>query len=113
MAAGAAGRKGKWPIHGWIGLILVILFWFLNWTLPGLRTHWGFFPLWLGYCLTVDALVFRRKGHSLLPRSLCRPLSLLGPGLVVFRVGQSPDAKLVLPRRGSLYGYSIRVAFHP
>jgi hypothetical protein len=69
MAAGATKRRGKWPIHGWIGLSLIILFWFLNWSLCGLRTHWGFFPLWLGYCLTVDALVFRRKGHSLLTRS--------------------------------------------
>jgi hypothetical protein len=37
--------------------------------LPGLRTHWGFFPLWLGYSLAVDALVHRRKGHSLLTRN--------------------------------------------
>jgi hypothetical protein len=29
----------------------------------------GVFPLWLGYCLTVDALVFSRKGDSLLTRS--------------------------------------------
>ena len=36
---------------------------------PRAEAHWGFFPLWLGYALTVDALVFRRKGHSLLTRS--------------------------------------------
>lgn len=59
----------RWPIHGWIGLGLVILFWTLNWTLPGLRTQWAFFPLWLGYCLTVDALVFYRKGESMLKRN--------------------------------------------
>jgi hypothetical protein len=58
-----------WPAHGWLGLALVFVFWILNWSLPGLRTHWAFFPLWLGYCLTVDALVFRRKGSSLLTRS--------------------------------------------
>lgn len=58
-----------WPIHGWLGLGLVIIFWILNWSLPGLRTHWGFFPLWLGYCLTVDALVFVRKGESMLARN--------------------------------------------
>ena len=34
-----------------------------------MRTHWGFFPLWLGYCMTVDALAFVRKGDSLLTRS--------------------------------------------
>ena len=45
------------------------VFWVLNWGLDGLRTHWGFFPLWLGYCLIVDALVLHRKGTSLLTRS--------------------------------------------
>jgi hypothetical protein len=59
----------SWPAHGWLGLGLVVIFWILNWSLPGLRTHWAFFPLWLGYCLTVDALVLLRKGSSLLTRS--------------------------------------------
>jgi len=47
----------------------VVTFWILNWSLSGLRTHWTFFPLWLGYCLTVDALVLFRKGDSMLTRS--------------------------------------------
>ncbi len=67
--AGLTSRAGGWPAHGWLGLALVITFWILNWSLSGLRTQWGFFPLWLGYCLTVDALVFARKGSSLLTRN--------------------------------------------
>jgi hypothetical protein len=59
----------KFPGYGWLGLLLIALFWTLNWGLEGLRTHWGFFPLWLGYCLTVDALVVLRKDTSLLTRS--------------------------------------------
>lgn len=59
----------KFPTHGWLGLGLTVIFWILNWTLPGTRTHWGFFPLWLGYCLTIDGLVFWRTGTSLLTRS--------------------------------------------
>lgn len=59
----------KWPAHGWLGLGLVAVSWTLNWSLPGLRTHWLFFPLWLGYCLTVDALVLSRKGNSMLTRN--------------------------------------------
>lgn len=59
----------RWPIHGWVGLALVAVFWALNWSLSGLRTHWAFFPLWLGYCLTVDALVVWRKGNSMATRS--------------------------------------------
>lgn len=55
--------------HGWLGLFLIAVFWALNWGLPGTRTHWGFFPLWLGYCLLIDALVYWRKGTSLLSRS--------------------------------------------
>ncbi len=59
----------RWPCHGWFGPALVAVFWPLNWVLDGMRTHLGFFPLWLGYCLTVDALVVRRTGSSLLTRS--------------------------------------------
>ena len=62
-------EKSRFPIHGWLGLSLAILFWVLNWTLTGPRTHWGFFPLWLGYCLAMDGLVFWRTGTSLLTRS--------------------------------------------
>jgi hypothetical protein len=61
--------KARVPFHGWIGLGLMIVFWMLNWSLSGPRTHWGFFPLWLGYCLTIDGLVFWRTGTSLLTRS--------------------------------------------
>lgn len=59
----------SWPVHGWLGLGIVAVFWALNWSLPGLRTHWAFFPLWLGYCLIIDALVVQRKGDSMLTRS--------------------------------------------
>jgi hypothetical protein len=61
--------RAKMPLHGWIGLALVAVSWPLNWLLPGLRTTVMFFPLWLGYCLTVDALVLRLRGTSLLTRS--------------------------------------------
>jgi len=56
-------------VHGSLGLALVGVFWALNWGLDGMRTHWGFFPLWFGYCLVVDALALRRSGTSLLSRS--------------------------------------------
>lgn len=59
----------RWPAQGWFGLALIAVFWPLNWGLDGIRTHWGFFPMWLGYCLVVDALSFRRTGTSLFRRS--------------------------------------------
>jgi hypothetical protein len=53
----------------WVGLLLIAVFWPLNWLLEGLRTHLLFFPLWLGYILVVDGLVLYRRGTSLLTRS--------------------------------------------
>jgi len=64
------------PPHTWIGVTLVALCWPANWLLPGLRTHLLFFPLWLGYILTVDGLVCFRRGDSLLTRAP-RDFSLL------------------------------------
>jgi hypothetical protein len=55
--------------HGWLGLLLIAVFWPLNWMLPGLRTHLLFAPLWLGYALAVDALVLARRGTSIFSRS--------------------------------------------
>jgi hypothetical protein len=57
------------PVRGWVGLILVAVCWPLNWLLPGLRTTYLFFPLWLGYILVVDALVQARTGTSIWTRS--------------------------------------------
>lgn len=57
------------PFYGWLGLTLLLISWYLNWSLDGLRTHWGFFPLWLGYSLFIDALVLSRKGTSLIKRN--------------------------------------------
>ncbi|SHJ84423.1 hypothetical protein SAMN05444280_1348 [Tangfeifania diversioriginum] len=62
-------RQRNYPLHGWLGLLLAAIFWFLNWYLEGVRTHLTFFPLWLGYILAIDGLVFMRKGTSLVNRS--------------------------------------------
>ena len=59
----------RFPIHGWLGVALVFVAWPLNWALDGLRTHIGFFPLWLGYALAVDGLCVARRGTSLALRS--------------------------------------------
>ena len=60
---------GKYAWYGWLGIALLLVSWLLNWTLPGPRTFFLFFPLWLGYCLALDALNLRRGGTSLLTRS--------------------------------------------
>jgi hypothetical protein len=71
-----AAGKPRLALHGWIGLALVAIAWPLNWLLPGMRTSVMFFPLWLGYCLAVDALVLRSRGTSLLARSWKRYIGL-------------------------------------
>jgi hypothetical protein len=52
-------------------LFLIAVFWPLNWLLPDetRRTSYLFFPLWLGYVLSMDALVYLRTGTSILVRS--------------------------------------------
>ena len=54
--------------QGRLGLALLAICWPLNWTLPGPRTAYLFFPLWLGYILVVDALVQWRTNDSLWQR---------------------------------------------
>jgi hypothetical protein len=68
-AVSAQHIKRPFAIHGWIGLGLVAVFWAVNWLLPGVRTMWAFFPMWLGYALVVDALALRSNGTSLLARN--------------------------------------------
>lgn len=79
----------RFPSHGWLGLGLIAVFWPLNWLLEGPRTHWGFFPLWLGFCLTVDGLTVWRKGDSLLRRNSRRYIGLFlvsAPGWWLFEL---------------------------
>jgi hypothetical protein len=54
-----------------LGPLLIAVFWPLNWLLPdaSLRTAYFFFPLWLGYALSVDAWVAYRRGTSVRVRS--------------------------------------------
>jgi hypothetical protein len=63
--------RARFAAQGWLGLFLLGVCWPLNWTLPGLRTAYLFFPLWLGYILVVDGLVLRRTGNSLWTRQRC------------------------------------------
>jgi hypothetical protein len=69
-------QQGRIALHGLFGLCLISVFWYLNWNLEGPRTHWGFFPLWLGYSLTVDGIVLIRTGTSLIARDRARFIGL-------------------------------------
>jgi hypothetical protein len=59
-------RTKPLPAHFFLGLTLVAIFWIASWTHLGVFGEYAFFPLWLGYTLTVDGIVGFRKGSSLL-----------------------------------------------
>lgn len=73
-----AGPTGAaFPVWGWAGLLLTGVAWILAWTrlewFAGFQRH-TFFPLWLGYILTVSALTQWRTGSC---RMLRRPFHFL------------------------------------
>ncbi len=55
-----------------VGVALIAIAWPLAWAGPAPYSEHTFFPLWLGYILTVDGLVRLRSGTSLLSRSRSR-----------------------------------------
>jgi hypothetical protein len=59
----------RFPGWGLVGVALIAVFWPVNWFFPGTRTIWAFFPLWAGFILTVDGLVYLRKNTSQFERS--------------------------------------------
>jgi hypothetical protein len=80
--------------HGWLGLALVAIFWAVNWLGSGPRTAWAFFPLWLGYCLTVDALTLRLRGTSLLNRDWRRYIGLFFISAPAWWIFEAINARL-------------------
>lgn len=59
---------GSHPVHLVFGIVLIAIAWPLAWFGPAPYSRHTFFPLWLGYILTVDGLALRRSGTSLLAR---------------------------------------------
>ncbi len=62
-------RRHPLAPHGFLGLALIAMAWPASWLQAGLLGEYAFFPLWLGYIFTVDALVLRSKGSSPLTRN--------------------------------------------
>lgn len=91
---GVVSRRRGFAPHGWLGLGLVAVFWAANWGLSGQRSHWAFFPLWLGYSLTVDALVLWRTGTSLLTRSWLKYAGLFAVSAPVWWLFEALNARL-------------------
>jgi hypothetical protein len=60
------------PQRFWIGIVLVAIWWPIAWLQIRPLSDNYFFPIWLGYILVVDGLVFWRDGTSLIHRSRWR-----------------------------------------
>jgi hypothetical protein len=75
------------PSWAWLGLLLNVLSWICAWgrfAWLGFMQDHMFFPLWLGYILVMDGLVFRRTGSSILSRSPREFIALFPASAVVW-----------------------------
>lgn len=71
VAFGQADQRAKrsYPARAVAGLLLVGISWAVSWSHLRPFSDFTFFPLWLGYILTVDAVVDWRTGTSPIARS--------------------------------------------
>ena len=67
-----SSRSQQLPAQLLAGIILIAIAWPLAWAGPRPYSAYTFFPLWLGYILTVDGITVIRSGTSLLTRSPVR-----------------------------------------
>ncbi|HZQ07867.1 MAG TPA: hypothetical protein VFD70_14885 [Anaerolineae bacterium] len=65
-ASAHVSLSGRVLPHFWLGLVLIVFFWAASWGHFPVIGEYAFLPQWLGYILTVDALVVWRRGDSLL-----------------------------------------------
>jgi hypothetical protein len=86
------------PVHvpgqSLIGAALVGIAWPMAWFGPARIAEQTFFPLWLGYILTVDGIVERRTGSSLLRRSGWRFVCLFLCSIPLWWVFESLNERL-------------------
>jgi len=68
----SSSPASSFPWWGWMGVLMCVSAWVCAWgqfAALGPVNDYTFFPLWLGYILTVDAAVLRRSGTSILAMS--------------------------------------------
>lgn len=71
--------KARFPVWFWIGAALMGFFWWLMWarvTPFGALVYYAFTPLWWGFILVLDGLVYRRNGGDSLLASRPRTFAL-------------------------------------
>ena len=58
--------RRRLPWYGALGLALLTVAWIISWSGFAPFSRYYFFPIWFGYILLVDSVVFTRRGTSLL-----------------------------------------------
>jgi hypothetical protein len=68
-SSSAEAGVAAFPCWGWLGLVLLVLSWWLAWNrfgwLGALQAY-TFTPLWLGYIVVINAHTYRRRGGCML-----------------------------------------------
>lgn len=70
------GFFARLPAYTWVGLALNLFAWASSWGRLGFWWPYTFFPLWLGFILTLDGLNVAVSGTSPLKRSKARFVAL-------------------------------------
>jgi hypothetical protein len=64
--------RKKFPWWGWVGIWITALAWFIAWNrfdiLKGFQPF-TFTPIWFGYIITINALMFHRAGYCMMTRN--------------------------------------------
>jgi len=97
------------------GIALVGIAWPLAWMGPAPYSEHTFFPLWLGYILTMDSMTLLRSGSSLLERSPRRFLFLFVGSLPLWWLFEFANESLnnwhyVMARHWSPAAYALQAS---
>lgn len=68
--AGAKAKERKcaaFPWWGWLGIVLLLVSWIIAWNrfecFKSCQAHISYFPIWMGYIVTINAICKWRSGH--------------------------------------------------
>lgn len=80
-AMAATTAPGRWPVWGSVAVVWTLAWWVVAWTrwpVSESVQRFTFFPLWLGFVVSVNACIHHRTGTCLMQRQPRRWLALFG-----------------------------------
>lgn len=105
----------RFPVWFWAGLGLIAIWWPIAWLQWRPVSDYYFFPLWLGFILTVDGLIAIRTGTSLISRARWRVALLFLLSVPLWWLFEAFNQILQnwhyhLPEPYSWFGYRLRAS---